>query len=132
MPMVTEVWPRNQWEARDAPLPVQQPHVGIPPGLGLGLSPIEPAARSKMGVPDGWDAGVLVNNVEAYTDAARQGLAAGDIILRVQDRTVAAPADVQSGIDAVRGLKRQFVQMLVLPKVRTAPGPRWYALQLAD
>jgi serine protease Do len=132
LPMVTEVWPRNQWEARDAPLPVQQPHVGIPPGLGLSLSPIEPAARSRMGVPDGWDAGVLVSNVEAYTDAARQGLGAGDIILRVQDRTVVAPADVQSGIDAVRGLKRQFVQMLVLPKVRTAPGPRWYALQVAE
>jgi serine protease Do len=132
LPMVTEVWPRNQWEARDAPLPVQQPRIGIPPGLGLSLSPIEPDARSKLGVPDGWDAGVLVNSVEAYTDAARQGLAAGDIILRVQDKPVAAPADVQSGIDAVRGLKRQFVQMLVLPKVRTAPGPRWYALQVAD
>jgi serine protease Do len=132
LPMVTEVWPRNQWEARDAPVPVQQPHIAMPPGLGLALSPIEAAARSKLGVPDGWDAGVLVSSVEAYTDAARQGLAAGDIILRVQDRTVAAPADVQSGIDTVRGLKRQFVQMLVLPKVRTAPGPRWYALQVAD
>ncbi len=132
LPMVTEVWPRNQWEARDAPLPVQQPHVGIPPGLGLSLSAIAPAARSKLGVPDGWDGGVLVSSVDAYTDAARQGLVAGDIILRVQDKMVAAPDDVQSGIDAARGLKRQFVQMLILPKVQTAPGPRWYALQVSD
>ncbi len=132
LPIATEVWPRNQWEAQDAPLPVQEPHLGIPPGLGLTLSPIDRAARSKLGVPDGWNAGVLVNGVEAYTDAARQGLATGDIILRVQDKAVAAPADVQLGIDAVRGLKRQFVQMLVLPKVHTAPGPRWYALQVGQ
>jgi serine protease Do len=130
LPLVTEVWPRNQWEARDAPVPVQQPHTAIPPGLGLALSPIAPGAKSKLGVPDGLD-GVLVDNVEAYTDAARQGLVAGDIILRVQNKPVATPSDVQSGIDAARALKRDYLQMLVLPKVRTARGPRWYALQVA-
>jgi serine protease Do len=130
LPIVTEVWPRDQWEVRDAPLPVQQPHIGIPPGLGLSLSPIASAARSQLGMPDGVDGGVLVDNVDAFSDAARQGMAAGDIILRVQNQPVAAPADVQSGIDAVRAQKRDYVQMLVLPKVRTVPGPRWHALQV--
>jgi serine protease Do len=128
--MVTDVWPRNQWEAHDAPLPVQQPRVGIPPGLGLGMSPVAAADRAKFGLPDGVDGGVLVNSVEAYSDAARQGLVAGDIILRVENKPVGAPADVQSGIDAARALKRDYLGMLVLPKVRKVPGPRWYALQV--
>jgi serine protease Do len=100
----------------------------VPPNLGLSLSVIDPAAKSKLGLQDGLD-GVLVDSVDANTDAARQGLVAGDIILRVQDKPVAAPADFLSGIDAARALKRDYLQLLVLPKVRTVPGPRWYALQ---
>jgi serine protease Do len=126
--MVTDVWPRSQWEARDAPVPIQEPKINVPPNLGLSLSVIDPAAKSKLGLQDGLD-GVLVDSVDANTDAARQGLVAGDIILRVQDKPVAAPADFLSGIDAARALKRDYLQLLVLPKVRTVPGPRWYALQ---
>jgi serine protease Do len=128
MSMVTDVWPRSQWEVRDAPLPIQEPKITVPPNLGLSLSVIEPAAKPKLGLQDGLD-GVLVDSVDANTDAARQGLVAGDIILRVLDKPVAAPADVRSGIDAARALKRDYLQLLVLPKVRTVPGPHWYALQ---
>jgi serine protease Do len=108
---------------------VQQPKIGTPPDLGLSLSAIAPAAKSKLGLQDGLD-GVLVDSVDAYSDAARQGMTAGDIILRVQNKTVAAPADVLTGIGAVRALKRDYLQMLVLPKVRTVPGPRYFALQV--
>ena len=31
---------------------------------------------------------------------------------------------------SARASKREFVLMLVLPKVRTVPGPKWVALQL--
>jgi len=54
----------------------------------------------------------------------------GDIILRVQDKPVAAPADVWAAIDAARAGKREFVMVLILPKVRTVPGPEWVPLQL--
>jgi len=129
LPIVTEVWPRDQWEAHDAPLPIQQPKITIPPNLGLSLSPIAPGDKPKLGMADILD-GVLVDSVEPYTDASRQGMVAGDIILRVQDKPVAMPADVQSDIDAVRTLKRDYLQMLVLPKIRTVPGPNWRALQV--
>ena len=129
VPMVTEVWPRNQWEARDAPLPVQQPQITIPPNLGLSLSAIDPAAKSKLGLSDGQD-GVLVDNVSANTDASSQGMAAGDIILRVQNKPVASPAAVQAGIEEARTLKRDYLQTLVLPKARVVPGPKWLALQM--
>jgi serine protease Do len=128
--MVTDVWPRSQWEARDAPLAIQEPKITVPPNLGLALSVIDSAARPKLGL-QGDLAGVLVDSVDANTDASRQGLMAGDIILRVRDKPVAAPADVMSGIEAARNQKRDYLQLLVLPKVRTVPGPRWYALQVA-
>ena len=127
--IVTEVWPRSQWEARDAPVPIQQPRIAVPPNLGLSLAAIAPDARSRLGLADFLD-GVLVDNVEAYSDASRQGMTVGDIILRVQDKPVAAPVDVQTGIDTARTLKRNYLQLLVLPKVRTVPGPKWLALQV--
>ena len=129
LPIQTAEWPRSQWEARDAPLPVLQPKITIPPDLGLSLSAIDPAAKSKLGLNDGLD-GVLVNGVDANTDAARQGMVVGDIILRVQNKPVATPAAIMAGINEARTLKRGYVQALVLPKVRTVPGPRWLALQV--
>jgi serine protease Do len=129
LPILTAEWPRSQWEARDAPLPVLQPKITIPPDLGLSLSAIDPAAKSKLGLSDGLD-GVLVDGVEANTDAARQGMVVGDIILRVQNKSVATPAAIMAGINEARTLKRNYVQALVLPKVRTVPGPRWLALQV--
>lgn len=131
VPVVTEVWPRDQWEAHGASSPTQRPSMSTPRNLGLFLSAISPADRLKLGLQQGLD-GVLVDSVEAASDAAHQGMKAGDIILRVQDQTVSTPAEVQSGIDAVRALKRGYLQMLVLPKDRTVPGPRWRALQVGD
>jgi hypothetical protein len=46
----------------------------------------------------------------------------------VQDNPVASPAEVKAGIETARAEKRQYVLMLVLPKVRDVPGPKWVAL----
>ncbi len=129
VPVVAEAWPRNQWDARDAPVVVKRPKMIIPPDLGLSLSTPAAEDRSKLGLEDGLT-GVLVTNVAANSDTARRGMSSGDVILRVQDKPVATPGDVQSGIDAARAAKREYVAMLVLPKVRTVPGPKWIALQL--
>jgi serine protease Do len=129
VPVTVEVWPRNQWDARDAPTQVERPKVTIPPDLGLSLSILGPEERTKMELEDGLN-GVLVTNVAPNSDSLLRGMASGDIILRVQDKTVATPADVQSAVDAARAGKRDFVLMLVLPKVRNPPGPKWVALRL--
>jgi serine protease Do len=129
VPIVTEAWPRSQWEAQDAPLPVQEPKLKVPADLGLSLSAIDPNEKAKLGLTDGLD-GVLVSRIASDAAAARLGVSAGDIILRVQNKTVGSPAEVQSGVDATRAEKRDYVQMLVLPKVRTSPGPKWVALPL--
>lgn len=128
--VTTQAWPRNQWEKNDAPEPVQRPKIVIPPDLGLSLSPLPDEARVKL--PSGVDLnGVLVSKVAANSDPALRGMTSGDIILRVQDKPVTTPEDVQANIDAARAAKREYVLLLVLPKKSETPGPKWFALQLS-
>jgi serine protease Do len=129
VPVTAEVWPRDQWDARDAPLLAQRPKIVIPPDLGLSLTELAKDQKAAAGLSEGLD-GVLVTKVPANSDPAHQGMASGDIILRVQDNPVTTPTEVQAGIDAARAEKRDHVLMLVLPKVRDVPGPKWVALQL--
>jgi serine protease Do len=127
--MPTMEWPRDQWDKRDAPVTAQRPKIVIPPDLGIALSPIPADQKQSLGLEDGLN-GVLVKTVAPGSDPANRGMVTGDVILRVQDKPVASPADVQSGIDAARAAKRDFVLLLVLPKKRDIPGPKWIPLQL--
>jgi serine protease Do len=129
IPVMAAEWPRDQWDQRDAPMAVTKPKVVIPPDLGLTLAPIPAEHRSSMGLEQGLG-GVLVSAVAPNSDPSRRGMVNGDIILRVQDKPVAMPAEVQAGITAARAEKRDYVLMLVLPKVRDVPGPKWIALAL--
>ncbi|HQT77343.1 MAG TPA: trypsin-like peptidase domain-containing protein [Rhodopila sp.] len=124
-----EVFPRDQWAKQDAPLATERPKIVIPPDLGLNLAPVPKAEKMSLGMTDGLTA-VLVAGVAPDSDAARRGMTDGDLILRVQNKSVATPAQVQAGIDAARAAKRNYVLMLVLPKVRPTPGPKWMALQV--
>lgn len=129
LPLTVDAWPRNQWEALDAPAPILRPNNPVPPHLGLTLAPILPADKTKLGLVDDLK-GVQVTNVTKDSDPATRGMTAGDVILRVQDKPVTTPAEVWAGVDAVRAEKRDFVMMLIYPKVRTVPGPEWVALRL--
>jgi serine protease Do len=129
--MTTMEWPRDQWDARDAPVAAQRPKIVIPPDLGLALSPIPTDLKPGLGLEDGLT-GVLVKTVAPGSDPANRGMVSGDVILRVQEKPVATPADVQAGVDAARAAKRDYVLMLVLPKVRDSPGPKWIPLLLGS
>lgn len=129
IPVTIMSWPRSQWDARDAPVAAERPKLTIPPDLGLSLAAIQADQRGKFGLEDD-TSGVLVTGVLPGSDAARRGAADGDVILRVQNQPVASPGDVQGAINAARGEGRPYVMMLVLPKVRTRPGPNWVALRL--
>jgi serine protease Do len=127
--LTTREWPRNQWDARDAPMTAQRPKVVIPPNLGLTLAEVATDQRTGLGLEEGLD-GVLVTGVASDSDLARRGIVTGDVILRVQDKPVDTPEAVQAGIDAARAANRDYVLMLILPKVRDVPGPKWMALEL--
>jgi serine protease Do len=129
VPVTAEVWPRDQWDARDAPTPVSRPKIPIPPDLGLALSALDTKEKAKSRLGNDLS-GVLVKSVVPYSDPAIRGMASGDVILRVQDKQVATPDDVLSGITAARTARREFVLMLILPKARDVPGPKWIALRL--
>jgi serine protease Do len=129
LPVKVEAWPRDQWESRDAPVPVKRPDIAVPPDLGLSMAAATAKDRTRLGLPPGL-AAVLITAVRPGSDPLERGVAAGDAILRVQDKPVATPAEVLSGLKAARAAKREFVLVLVWPKVRDAPGPKWMALRL--
>ena len=120
-----------QWDARDAPLPAERPKIIIPPDLGLSLAVLTSPERKNLGL-DGVTGGVMVSGVAPGTDPANRGVVQDDVILRVQDKPVATAAEVQAGITEAREKKRDFVLMLIYPKVHVVPGPKWYALRVAD
>jgi hypothetical protein len=79
---------------------------------------------------------VLVTGVAQNADAARSGLAPGDVILRVGAEPVTTIDDMQRGIDAARKERRLYAMFLVLPKTsqdvgNKAPGPKWLALRVS-
>ena len=80
--------------------------------MGLGLATLTPQARRSRRLDD--DAtGVLITKVDPDSNAADQGLEAGDVVLKVGSRNVASPADVQSGVAEAKRAGRKSVLLLV-------------------
>jgi serine protease Do len=94
------------------------------------LGAITHDAREKYGLEVA-QAGVVINGIEAGTDAATRGLSAGDVILRVQREQVQTPQQVQVAIDAARASHRRYVAALVLKKARDGPDPAWVPLRVS-
>ena len=67
------------------------------PRLGLALAPIAPEQRDELGLKPG-EKGVLVTEVVPDGPAEAKGLRAGDVILSIDRKPVAAPADVVAAI----------------------------------
>ncbi len=127
--IVTEEWPRDQWQRRYGTVPIVEPDLIIPPNLGLSLSTVPDGQKAKIAQKYGGP-GVLITDVLSDSDPSRQGIGAGDIILRVPGKPVTTPEEVQSEIDAARNESRGYIAMLILPKVQNLPGPKWVGLQL--
>ena len=122
-------WPRNQWDKFDAPGETTQPKVMIPADLGLTMAPLTPEDRIELNA-NMLQQGVVIKAVAANSDAYEKGVTAGDIILRVQDRPVGTRAEVLAALQAERAAKRRYTLLLILPKARALPGPKYYALQI--
>ncbi len=66
--------------------------------FGLQLSPLDDTARAELSVPDRVQSGMVVQQVEPDSQAARAGLKSGDVILEVN----------RQPIDSVAALKRAW------------------------
>jgi serine protease Do len=131
IPVTVAEWPRSKWDERDAPVAAERPNSSVPPDLGLSLAAIPASRRSGLGLED-VAGGVLVADVVPGSDAARRGMASGDIILRVDRDATASPDDVWKAISAERAESREFTMMLVLQKHPKAPGAEWVVLRLHE
>jgi serine protease Do len=80
--------------------------------MGLSLAPLTPQARRSRRMDDS-ASGVLITKVDPSSNAADQGLEAGDVVLKVGSRNVASPADIQSGVAEAKKAGRKSVLLLV-------------------
>jgi serine protease Do len=125
-------WPAMKGSSEAAAGQARKPVMLVPANLGLSLSALTTDLGAHYGLKM-HQAGVLINGVAAGTDAFERGLVPGDVILRMQDKDVASPEEVQAAVDAARAQHRPFVLALVLPKTeQTTPGPRWMALRVTE
>jgi serine protease Do len=91
------------------------------PHLGLALAPADEVTGA--GAP-----GVAVVGVEPGSPAADRGFKAGDVILQVGGKSVSSVKDVRSALDAAHASGKHDV----LIRVKTADGPRFVAMPLAQ
>ena len=131
-------WPKMQWEERDAPIRSAPPAWRVPSDLGLSVEPLTDAYIAKNGLPPAARGaqGVVITAIEKDVEPLRQGLAVGDVIMRIGETPVGNAAQMQQAIDQVRDAHRQFALFLVLPKNASDkgsrfPGPKWLALRVA-
>jgi len=128
-------WPVMWWESAESAA-AHAPRFAVPHDLGLMAAPLTEAMRASYGAPAEAAHGVVLTGVLPGSDAAHRGLAAGDVIIQVNDAPVATPEDLQREIDKARADKREFALVLVQRKqqamtVAQRPTAKWIALRVA-
>ena len=89
------------------------------PVLGMSVGALDEAARTRLNLP-AEVRGALVETVDQNSDAGAKGLRRGDVITRVNDRSVATPTDLVAAVEAARKAGRTSVLVGVLRSGRTA------------
>ncbi|WP_207478422.1 DegQ family serine endoprotease [Arenibaculum pallidiluteum] len=96
-----------------APSPAQEPAPdSAERTLGLALSQLDTGTREAFDVPADVD-GVVVTEAEGNSPAADKGIAAGDVIVEVQQERVVRPEDVARRVEEARRSGRGSVLMLL-------------------
>jgi serine protease Do len=91
----------------------------------LGLS-LAPATRA----PGAGEEGVVITEVDPDSDAAENGLKAGDVILQVGGDTVSQPGDVAKGVKKAIDKAKDKDKVNILIQVKTGDQTRFVALSL--
>jgi serine protease Do len=90
--------------------------LGVTGPLGLTLSDLSPAVRDKLGISTTITKGVAVTAVAQGSMAAEKRLAAGDVIVQVDQENVTAPDDIGKKLDALKKAGRTTAQLVVQNK----------------
>lgn len=121
-------WP-NEMPAKDSG------QAGAPPrkvstnpaDLGMDLAPLTDEARGKFKLADSVN-GVLVSDITPNSTASDQGLAAGDVILRVQNTPVTTPEEVQQHLTDALAHDHHFALLLV----QTPDERKWLTVPISS
>jgi serine protease Do len=130
-----DAWPKTFWELNAAP-PSPNVRLIVQPDLGLTVTHLTDALRAANAIPSDVK-GVLVTAVAPVSDAERQGVAAGDVLLRVGLHQVQSPEELWREVDRARGEGRRYGLFMLLSKIPPVdvaqfPGPNWITLRIAD
>ena len=94
-------------------------------GLGVQIAPISPTTRSRYRIaPD--QKGVVITDVKGDSVAAQRGLQPGNVIMEVQQESVATTGDVEQKLSRARAAHRKSVLLLV----QTQDGMRFVPLPI--
>ena len=85
--------------------------------IGVSVGVLTPAIRQAAGIPASVS-GVVIENVRSGSDAARKGLAKGDVIVQANQQTVRTPAELVAALAQARKENRPAVFLLVNTKGR--------------
>jgi serine protease Do len=80
--------------------------------LGLSVLPLTPQIARQLGMPEP-TRGLVINAVDASSDAATKGLQRGDIILSANNRTVSTVADLESAVREAKAANRAALLLRV-------------------
>ena len=106
-------WPSEMPEKDSAQAGAAPRKVGTNPAdLGMDLAPLTDEARGKFKLADSVN-GVLVSEITPNSTASDQGLAAGYVILRVQNKPVTTPEEVQQHLADALAHSHHFALLLV-------------------
>ena len=109
----------------EAPKPAPKPKTGKTELLGMTLSEITPALRKQYELAD--DAtGVMVTEVKGDSVAAEKGVTAGDLIVEVDQKSVAKPDEIDKQIKDAKANGYRVVTLLVFRQ----GDYRWVALRI--
>ena len=95
--------------------------------LGLTLAQLDDKARSRYGLDETLQ-GVVIAEVDSDSDAAEKGLRPGDLITRVNQKSVKTPADITKAVEQAEQAKRKAVLLLV----ERQGEQRFVAVEIAD
>ncbi|MBW4022268.1 MAG: Do family serine endopeptidase [Proteobacteria bacterium] len=112
--------------AKPKPAPPAPPKPEPAEGLGLTVADLTPALQSKFDIPADTH-GVVITEVTPNSVGAREGLAAGDVILEVDGAPVVRIGDVMTRLAALRAARRDQVLLLVQGSDNT----QWISLEPA-
>ncbi|MEY3005176.1 MAG: hypothetical protein RLZZ491_2352 [Pseudomonadota bacterium] len=108
--------------APDGKSPMAPPPAEV---LGMRLAPLSDDLRQQLGLAQGTQ-GLVIEAVDAASDAAAKGLAAGDVITEVAQQPIADVADFQSRVQAATSKGQKSILLLI----RRDGNPRFVALNL--